>query len=355
VLPTKVREVERQHQLLLENLRLREQVRQLSGPSNIVAASDAMKRILELVGEVAAAESTILITGESGTGKELVARAIHAQSPRCHGPFIAASCGAFPETLLESELFGHEDGAFTGARGRKIGRFERAQGGTIFLDEISEISAKAQVDLLRVLQEHKFERIGGETGIDLDVRVLAATNKDLPDCVRHGTFRKDLFYRLNVIDIRVAPLRDRRDDIAPLAYHFLKRFAERMRKPVEDFSPDALEALTRYHWPGNVRELENAIERAVVLARLKTVDAHDLPESIVQAPPAHMPASDNLAANELAVIARVLDEVGWKLTRAAKRLGISRTTLNSKIRKHRLKQPSSDDHDGERSNARTSQ
>jgi two-component system response regulator HydG len=355
VLPTKVREVVRQHQLLLENLRLREQVRQLSGPSNIVAASDAMKRILELVGEVAAAESTILITGESGTGKELVARAIHAQSPRCHGPFIAASCGAFPETLLESELFGHEDGAFTGARGRKIGRFERAQGGTIFLDEISEISAKAQVDLLRVLQEHKFERIGGETGIDLDVRVLAATNKDLPDCVRRGTFRKDLFYRLNVIDIRVAPLRDRRDDIAPLAYHFLKRFAERMRKPVEDFSPDALEALTRYHWPGNVRELENAIERAVVLARLKTVDAHDLPESIVQAPPAHMPASDNLAANELAVIARVLDEVGWKLTRAAKRLGISRTTLNSKIRKHRLKHPSSDDHDGERSNARTSQ
>lgn len=337
VLPAKLRQVVHQNELLLENQRLKEQVKQLSGFGQIVAASLAMKQVLELASQVAAFDSTVLITGESGTGKELVARVIHDQSPRRMGPFVAASCGAFPETLLESELFGHEDGAFTGARGRKTGRFERAQGGTIFLDEISEVSPKAQVDLLRVLQEHKFERIGGEQTIDLDVRVLAATNKDLEDCVQRGTFRQDLFHRLNVIPIQIPPLRERPDDIAPLAYHFLKRFAERTGKQVEEFSTAALVALAQYGWPGNVRQLENAIERAVVLARLKAIDVRDLPDSIVNHSGGAAPPIDNLAALERATIARVLAETGWNLVQAAKRLGISRTTLYSKIRKHGLK------------------
>jgi two-component system response regulator HydG len=337
VLPARLRQVVHQNELLLENQRLKEQVKQLSGVGPIVAASSAMKQVLELASQVAAFDSTVLITGESGTGKELVARAIHDQSPRRNGPFIAASCGAFPETLLESELFGHEDGAFTGSRGRKIGRFERAQRGTIFLDEISEISPKAQVDLLRVLQEHKFERIGGEQTIELDVRVLAATNKDLEECVRRGTFRQDLFHRLNVIPIHIPPLRERPDDIAPLAYHFLKRFAERTGKQVEEFSTAALDALTQFGWPGNVRQLENAVERAVVLARLKAIDVRDLPDSIANHTGGGATPIDNLAALERATITRVLAETGWNLVQAAKRLRVSRTTLYSKIRKHKLK------------------
>ncbi len=337
VLPATLRQVVHQNELLLENLRLKEQVQQLSGFGPIVAVSAAMNRVLELVGQVAAFDSTVLITGDSGTGKELVARAVHNQSPRQRGPFVATSCGAFPETLLESELFGHEDGAFTGSRGRKIGRFERAQHGTIFLDEISEISPKAQVDLLRVLQEHTLERIGGEQTIELDVRVLAATNKDLEECVRRGVFRSDLFHRLNVIQIHMPPLRERPDDIAPLAYHFLRRFSERTGKPVEEFSTAALETLTGYHWPGNVRQLENAVERAVVLARLKTINVADLPATVVNHAPSTSQQIDDLSTIERATIERVLKETEWNLYKASKRLGISRTTLYSKIRKHRLK------------------
>jgi two-component system response regulator HydG len=238
--------------------------------------------------------------------------------------------------LLESELFGHEDGAFTGARGRRIGRFERAQGGTIFLDEISEIAPKAQVDLLRVLQEHTLERLGGQETISLDVRVVAATNKDLEECVQRRTFREDLYYRLNVIPIRIPPLRDRPDDIAPLAYHFLKRFAERMGKRVEAFSTAAIDALTRFPWPGNVRQLENVVERAVVLARLKTIDVGDLPNDIVNLSAVRAQV-DNLETLERETIARVLGETGHNMVQAARRLGISRTTLYSKIRKHGLK------------------
>jgi two-component system response regulator HydG len=295
-----------------------------------------MKQLLDTSARVAAFESTVLITGESGTGKELLARAIHDQSPRRDGPFIAASCGAFPDTLLESELFGHEDGAFTGARGRKIGRFERAQGGTIFLDEISEISPKAQVDLLRVLQEHQLERIGGEETIDLNVRVLAATNQDLGDCVRRNKFRQDLYHRLNVFPMHILPLRDRIEDIAPLAYHFLRRFAQRTNKAVDEISNDALDALTRYRWPGNVRELENAIEHSVVLARHKVVQAGDLPPAVRNHAPGAATPTDNLLALEKSTMARVLAESSWNLVKAAKRLGISRTTLYSKIRKHKL-------------------
>jgi DNA-binding NtrC family response regulator len=339
-LPAMVREVVRRSELLQENLRLREQVRQLSGFGPIVAVSSSMKNLLDLVGKVAAFDSTVLITGESGTGKELLARAIHDQSPRRSKPFVAASCGAFPETLLESELFGHEDGAFTGARGRKIGRFERAQRGTIFLDEISEISPKAQVDLLRVLQEHTIERVGGDDLIALDVRVVAATNKDLAECVRRGAFRQDLFHRLNVIPMHIPPLRDRPDDIAPLAYHFLRRFAERTGRAVEEFSTDALDALTRFRWPGNVRQLENAVEYAVVLARHKAIHAADLPADLRNHAPDSATRTDNLSALERETIARVLGETEWNLVHAAKRLGISRTTLYSKVRKHKLQEGS---------------
>jgi DNA-binding NtrC family response regulator len=338
-LPTMVREVVRRNELLHENVRLREQLRQLSGSGPIVAVSSALQHVLERASQVAAFDSTVLITGESGTGKELLARAIHDQSPRRNGPFVAASCGALPETLLESELFGHEDGAFTGARGRKIGRFERAQGGTIFLDEISEISPKAQVDLLRVLQEFRFERIGSEETIDLNVRVLAATNKDLADCVRRNTFRSDLYHRLNVIPIHIPPLRERPDDIAPLAYHFLRRFAQRTGKPVQEISTEALDALTRFRWPGNVRELENAIEHSVVLARHRAIHVRDLPITVRDHTPDSVAPTDKLLAIERDTIARVLAETGWNLVQAARRLGVSRTTLYSKIRKHKLTQP----------------
>jgi two-component system response regulator HydG len=344
-LPMMVRDVVRRAELLHENLRLREQVRQLSGASPIVAVSTALQNVLERASRVAVFDSTVLITGESGTGKELLARAIHDQSPRRNGPFVAASCGALPETLLESELFGHEDGAFTGTRGRKIGRFERAQGGTIFLDEISEISPKAQVDLLRVLQELRFERIGSSDTIDLNVRVLAATNKDLAECVGRNTFRSDLYHRLNVIPIHIPPLRDRPDDIAPLAYHFLRRFAQRTGKAVEEISTDALEALTRFRWPGNVRELENAIEHSVVLARHRAIHIRDLPVSVRNHTPHSIAPTDRLMDLERDAISRVLAETGWNLLQASKRLGVSRTTLYSKIRKHRLAQPGGRDAD----------
>ena len=337
VLSTKVREAVRHNKVLLENHRLQQRVRELSGCDSIVAGSSEMKLILELVREVAIVDSTVLITGESGTGKELIARSIHESSPRRNGPFVDASCGAFSESLLESELFGHEAGAFTGARDRRIGRFEKAHGGTIFLDEISEISPKAQVDLLRVLQEHKFERVGGHDTVEVNVRVLAATNKDLENCITEHRFREDLYYRLNVIPVVIPPLRDRSDDIAPLAYHFLKRFSDRFGKQVEAFSPAALHALQNYGWPGNVRQLENAIERAVVLARLKTIDLRDLTDSIVHRDRGTMTATENLAALEKSTIVRVLGETSWNLNQAAKRLGISRTTLYSKIRKHNLR------------------
>jgi len=339
VLPASVREVARRNELLLENLRLKEEVRKLAGFDHIVAVSRPMQEILKLVQQVAPADSTVLISGESGTGKELIARAIHDQSPRRDGPFVATSCGAFPEGLIESELFGHEAGAFTGARSRHIGRFEKAHGGTLFLDEISEIPLKAQLDLLRVLQEHKFERVGGEQTIEVDVRIVAATNRDLEECVRAGKFRHDLYYRLVVIQIHIPPLRDRPDDIAPLAYHFLRRFAQRAGKPIEGFTPQALEALTEYKWPGNVRELENVVERAVVLTQHRLIDVADLPNSVRARRVEAVPQIDNLAAVEKATITRVLNETGWNLRESARRLGISRTTLYSKLRKHRIEPP----------------
>jgi two-component system response regulator HydG len=262
-----------------ENKELRSQLSQ-NDVKRFVHASPEMRNIARMVEQVAASTATVLITGDSGTGKEVVADAIHALSPRRGKPIIKVSCAALPETLLEAELFGYEKGAFTGANARKEGRFELANGGTLFLDEIGEISPAVQVKLLRVLQDGKFERLGGTRTIDADVRILAATNKDLHKEVEERRFREDLFYRLNVINIRIPALRERKDDIQLLAMHFLKTYADKDHKQIEGFTEDAMLALTSYDWPGNVRELENAIERAVVFTSGKLVPLSVLPQSV---------------------------------------------------------------------------
>jgi two-component system response regulator HydG len=262
-----------------ENRQLRSQLSQ-TGAKRFVFSSAEMRDIARMIEQVAPSTATVLVTGESGTGKEVIADAIHAASPRRAKPLIKVSCAALPETLLEAELFGYEKGAFTGAAARKEGRFELANGGTLFLDEIGEISAAVQVKLLRVLQDGKFERLGGTRTIDADVRILAATNKDLQKEVEERRFREDLFYRLNVINIRIPPLRERKDDVHLLAMHFLKTYAEKNRKEIEGFSEDAMLALASYDWPGNVRELENAIERAVVFTNGKLVPLSVLPQNV---------------------------------------------------------------------------
>jgi two-component system response regulator HydG len=269
---------ERQY-LSRENKELRSQLSQ-SGTRKLVYASAEMRNIARMIDQVAPSTATVLITGESGTGKEVIADAIHAASPRRGKPLIKVSCAALPETLLEAELFGYEKGAFTGANARKEGRFELANGGTLFLDEIGEITPAVQVKLLRVLQDGKFERLGGTRTIDTDVRILTATNRDLQQEVGEKHFREDLFYRLNVINVRIPSLRERKDDIQLLAMHFLKTYADKNQKKIEGFSEDAMLALTSYDWPGNVRELENAVERAVVFTSGALVPLSVLPQNV---------------------------------------------------------------------------
>jgi two-component system response regulator HydG len=276
----------------------------------------------------------VLIVGESGTGKELVARAIHAASPRRHMPMVVIHCGALAETLLETELFGHERGAFTGAQYRKKGKFEVADGGAVFLDEISDISLKTQTDLLRVLQEKEIVRVGGTQSIHVDFRCIAATNKNLEDLVKAGTFRPDLYYRLKVFAIDLPPLRERREDIPLLADHFVKKFATAMNKPVPKLSLESVDLLLQYDWPGNVRELENAVERAMVIGRDAEIQPSDFPFQL-QAP---KPASGRtLEEVERAHIERVLRETEGNLSRAARLLAIDRTTLYNKLRRYGLK------------------
>ena len=323
----------------------------------IVGKSVEMKRVFGMITKVSATSSTTLITGESGTGKELVCRAIHKLSDRANGPLIPVNCGAIPEELLESELFGHEKGAFTGAATAREGRFQMANGGTIFLDEVSEMSPKLQVKFLRVLQESEFERVGGGKTIKVDVRVIAATNRDLEESVAQNQFREDLFYRLNVIPLELPPLRDRHGDLSILIQLFMDRFQERKLTTLESISPDAVTALQGYHWPGNVRELENLIERMAILAEGPILNVEDLPERFMKAPAADfwsegVPSLDIpdtgidlkgvLENIENQLIEKALMKSGGVRNRAAQLLGLNRTTLVEKLKKKGLEEARAD-------------
>ena len=317
-----------------EVVRLRENLQEVFPQTEMIGQSPAMKRVFELIETVAATDATVLITGESGTGKEIVARAIHAHSPRRFMPMVVIHCGALTETLLESELFGHERGAFTGAQFRKKGKFEVADGGTVFLDEIADISLKTQTDLLRVLQEKEIVRVGSSQPVPVDFRCIAATNKRLETLVKEGTFRPDLYYRLNVFAIELPALRDRREDIPLLANHFLQKFASAMNRPVPAISAPALELLLNYNWPGNVRELENAVERAMVITREPEIHPGDFP---FQLHPASAAAGRTLEDMEKLHIAKVLEETKWNLSRTARILDIDRTTLYNKLKRYGLR------------------
>jgi len=322
--------------LIEQNRALKKQLEDLRAKGQVIGSSPAFRRMMTLVEQVADSSATVLIQGESGAGKELVASTIHRSSPRSRGPFVAVNCAALPETLLESELFGYEKGAFTGAAGRKEGRFELADGGTLFLDEVSDLSPVTQPKILRVLQEGEFERLGGTHTIQVDVRIVAATNQDLAEMVRERRFREDLYYRLNVITIRVPPLRERHEDIRVLAQHFLRVYAAKNGRELEGFTGEAIERLEAYAWPGNVRELENLIERSVVLARKDRIEAEDLPDEIVGVKRPPRDAILELIGTPLAEIEqRLLDETlritGGNKTQAAKLLGIDPRTVSRKL------------------------
>ncbi|MBN2059008.1 MAG: sigma-54-dependent Fis family transcriptional regulator [Deltaproteobacteria bacterium] len=333
-----------------ENFALKKQLKSKYKFENFIGDSLQMNKVFRIIEKVADTDSTVLILGESGTGKELVARAIHYHSMRRDKPLIPVNCGAIPEELLESELFGHEKGAFTNAIKTRIGRFELSNGGTMFLDEIAEMSPHLQVKLLRVLQEQEFERLGGTKTIKCDIRVLAATNKDLDKLVTEGAFREDLYYRLKVIPISIPPLRERRSDIPLLIHHFLKMNTESRGKDIRGITKDTVKALTNYDWPGNVRELENTIERMVILADSDQLTLQDLPEKILQEQPVNKSSSPvipdsgfslNNAINEYErlLILRALEKADWVKNRAAKLLNMNRTTLVEKIKKQGIEKP----------------
>ena len=319
-----------------ENVRLRETVAEVARPEDIVGQSTAMNRVYDAIETVGPTDATVLITGESGTGKELVARAIHHASPRKFHPLVVIHCGALTETLLESELFGHEKGAFTGAQYRKKGKFEIAEGGTVFLDEIGDISLKTQTDLLRVLQEREIVRVGSNQPIKVDFRCVAATNKDLEKTIEEGKFRPDLFYRLNVFRIELPPLRERRDDIPILVNHFVHKFSQQMNKKISRVSPGAMNLLQQQPWAGNVRELENAIERAMVVAQEPEIRESDFVFKIAAAPNG---TPKSLEEIERAHILHTLEAVKWNQTRAAEILQIDRVTLHHKLKKYGWSRP----------------
>ncbi len=330
-----VRRALERRRLREENLQLRGTIDEFVAGDTIVGESPPMKKVMELAEHVAKTDATVLIRGESGTGKELIARAIHANSRRRYAPIIPVNCGALPETLLESELFGHEKGAFTGAQYRRKGRLEMADGGTLFLDEVGSISAKTQVDLLRVLETKEFTRIGGTRSVQVDFRVICATNENLEKEVEEGRFREDFYYRINVFTIEAPPLRARRSDIPLLANHILQRFARQMDTRVREVSPAAMAVLTAWDWPGNVRELSNAIERAMVVGREEAIQPEDLPIRI-GARRAANGQPDSLAEVERRHINAVLDRTDWNITRSAEILGIDRVTVYNKIKKYGL-------------------
>src|SRR5258706_1336212 len=331
----------RQQNLETENVSLRQQLDSKFGMENIVGESPAMKEVLEVVRQVAPTRATVLLQGESGTGKELIAKALHQLSPRARQPMVTVHCAALSTTLLESELFGHEKNAFTVANDRRIGRFEQAQGGTMFLDEIGEIDASLQIKLLRFLGERTFERVGSNKTLTADLRLIAATNKNLEELVKAGSFREDLFFRLRVVEIHLPPLRERPEDIPLLAQTFLREFAQENSKPVNAFTSEALDLLMRYSWPGNVRELRTAIEHAVVLCRSDKITPRDLPPSVRNGaagirgevdPQRLLPRADlSVKEAEKQLIMRALKETEGNRTLAARKLGMSRRTLHRKL------------------------
>jgi DNA-binding NtrC family response regulator len=324
----------KQRRLVSENIQLRERIQELYEIDQIIGQSSAMLKVFELIKTVAPTDTTVMIRGESGTGKELIARAIHSNSPRRFFPIITVNCGGLTEGLTESELFGHEKGAFTGALYRRKGKFEMANGGTIFLDEVGNIDAKAQADLLRVIETKQFARVGGDELMKVDFRLICATNRDLELAVKEGQFREDLYYRLNVFSISIPPLRERRSDISLLCDYYLKKLSSSTNKLVTNFSPDSLEQLGNYHWPGNVRELKNAVERAIVVAKGPTITVDDLP---IPATGGTAPPNQSLESMEMAHIKNVLERNEWNITRSAEVLGIDRATLYHKIKKYELR------------------
>jgi two-component system response regulator HydG len=329
-----------------ENRALKEHLQADYDIANIIGRSRPMKKLVEMMSMVAPSEATVLITGESGTGKELIARSLHFNSPRKDKSLVVVNCAAITETLLESELFGHEKGAFTGADKRREGRFMQADQGTIFLDEIAETSSTMQAKLLRVLQEKEIQRVGGEETLEVDVRIVAATNRDLQKEVAEGNFREDLFYRLNVMPLNVPPLRERREDIPLLAQHFLKKFAEKNRKAIKGFVPLAMDMLLHYDWPGNVRELENAVERAVILATGEHITEAQLPMNItepygdLEKQPAQanqiLDGTHSLEDIEKEAILAALAASDGNKAEAARRLGVTRKTLHNKLKSYEM-------------------
>ncbi len=320
-----------------ENLFLREEVKDRSRFESMIGQSKPMQEIFDLIQDVAPMDSTVLITGETGTGKGLAAKAIHSNSPRSGGPFVAVNCGAVPEHLMESELFGHQKGAFTDAKETKKGRLEIAHGGTLFLDEIGEISMRMQIDLLRILEDGVFYRVGGTQPMEADFRVLAATNLNPQEEIKKGKFREDLYYRINVISFKMPALRERKEDIPLLAEHFLYRFSQETNRAIDKISRGAMDEMMLYEWPGNVRELENALERAVVVGKTREIVPRDLP--IFRPHDLQPDIGDSLREIEKEHIAKVLDNNGWNITRSSRLLGIDRSTLYNKIRRYHIRRP----------------
>ncbi len=325
-----------QKHLKNENIRLKESISELSRPNSLIGESEEMKKVFELINSVSQTDTTVLIRGESGTGKELAAKAIHSNSRRKYFPIVTVSCGSLAESLLESELFGHEKGAFTGAHYKRKGKFEMAHCGSIFLDEIGTISNKMQVELLRVIETKLFTRVGSTNPIKSDFRVIAATNEQLEKLVKEGKFREDLYFRMNVFTINLPPLRERAEDIPLLAYHFLNKFCSAMNRRKDEISAEVMDILMKYNWPGNVRELENAIERAVVISKSNKITVDDLPFQIHQFEREYDKSDRSISALEKKHIAVVLRENNWNITKSAEALKIDRATLYNKINKYSL-------------------
>ncbi len=361
--PVQIEELEVVLDRALRNRRVRSEVRSLRArvedrlrPANLIGESPAMQAVFKIVAQVGPTRASVLISGESGTGKELIAQAIHNSSPRKQGPFVKLHCAALAETLLESELFGHERGSFTGAQGRREGRFKQADGGTLFLDEIGEIPPSLQVKLLRFLQERTFERVGSNETVKVDVRVIAATNRNLADEVREGRFREDLFYRLNVVSVEMPPLRVRPSDLLLLAEHFLRKYASENGKAITGLTPEAARKLCEYTWPGNVRELENVIERAVVLCEGPQITQASLPASLSSTSSSVRIPGSSFAEIEKHAILSTLEAVGWSTTKAARMLDISVRTIQYRLHQYGLarKQPGKNEEEESASSERIS-